>query len=359
MSLAVVDVAAGRPYRVWIGGGALARLADEVAGRGALVLTDRNVEELHADRLGPLGEAPRLTLAPGEGSKTFEVLERVLDAMAAAQLGRDGLLIAFGGGVVGDVGGLAAALYMRGVQVLQCPTTLLAQVDSSVGGKTAVNLRAGKNLAGVFHTPSGVLADTQTLGTLPPEELSSGLGELVKTALISGEGLLAALEADAAALRAADAAALGRAVEPAVRTKAAVVAADEREAGPREVLNLGHTFGHAIEHVAGYGQIPHGVAVAAGLGLAARASERLGLLADAALPGRLRALLDALGLPAGLEELRASAGLALPANEIVSAARLDKKKAGGAYARLVLPVRAGEIRRGVEVSAAQLAELVP
>ena len=342
-----VLVRGSRPYTVRIGPGVLTGLPDALGGRQAFVLTDANVEPLHAGRLGELAAAPRRAVAPGEEAKRMAVLEEVLEAMAEAALGRGGVLVALGGGTVGDLGGLAAALFARGIDWVACPTTLLAQVDASVGGKTAVNLRAGKNLAGAFHPPAAVLADTEVLATLPEDELRSGLGELVKAALIAGGELLALVEDAAPQLVAREPETLARAVALAVAAKARIVESDEREAGPREVLNLGHTFGHALEHALGYGKIPHGVAVAAGVLLALEASRRLGLLAEARLGARVSAIHARLGLPntAGdLCTLLAEAGV----DRVLAAMRQDKKRLGDG-ARLVLPIRAGEVSAGVEV----------
>jgi 3-dehydroquinate synthase len=315
------------------------------------------VEGLYATRLGALADAPRLALPPGESTKTLSTVERVLDLLAGAGLGRDSLLVTLGGGVTSDLGGLAASLYMRGVAVVHCPTTLLAQVDAAIGGKTAVNLRAGKNLAGTFHQPLSVLCDTDVLGTLDDHELASGLGEVVKSALLGAPGLLERLEHDAARLVAREPEALAGVVEACVRLKAGIVASDEREGGPRRSLNLGHTFAHAIEHAAGYGRVPHGVAVAVGIVLALEASRSLGRLEDADLPARVAALLGALGLPASLAELRRSCGRPLGAEELERTMELDKKVARGEV-RLVLPRGVGRVDLDVRPSAGLLAGLL-
>lgn len=337
------------PYAVHVGAGALAELDRAAAPFAArALLTDTRVEALHGERLGELAAAPRLALEPGEETKDLSGLRHVLDFLAGAGLGRDGLLVTFGGGVVSDLGGLAASLYMRGIAVVHTPTTLLAQVDAAVGGKTAVNLRAGKNLAGTFHQPRAVVCDTSLLATLDEPELRSGLGEVLKAALLAGEDDLARLERDAERLVARDAEALAEAVAAAVALKARTVAADEREGGPRRALNLGHTFAHAIEHVAGYGRVPHGLAVAAGIGLALRLSAELGGLCDAGLPGRVAALGIRLGLPNGLRELRAAHGVALDAGDLRRAMALDKKGRGG-LPRFVLLAGAGAPLLDVEV----------
>jgi 3-dehydroquinate synthase len=239
---------------------------------------------------------------------------------------------------------MAAALYMRGIPYVQMPTTLLAQVDSSVGGKTAVNLRAGKNLAGVFHQPSLVLADTSTLATLPDDEFRSGLGEVIKTAMLASEEALAMLESESKRIWSRDPAALEAVVEMCVRTKAIIVSRDPHEKGPRKLLNLGHTFAHAIEHDAGFGKVPHGVAVGVGLRLALDTSHRMSRLADPALPERVDTLLQAFGMPRALSALK---GVKLDARRLVAAMSLDKKNSAG-KTRLVLPVCAGQAIFDVE-----------
>jgi shikimate kinase/3-dehydroquinate synthase len=354
-----IAVAGGRPYEVVVGPGALGALEQALSRTvPAAVLTDANVERLHAARLGRAAERPRLAVPPGDGSKSFPMLERVLDFLVASGLDRRSTLVAFGGGMVGDLGGLAAALFMRGIACVQCPTTLLAQVDSSVGGKTAVNLAAGKNLAGAFHPPRLVLADTELLATLPEAELGSGLGEVVKTALIAGGALLERLERDAAAVRARDPAALAELVEACVAFKASIVARDEEERrGSRALLNLGHTFGHGLEQAAGPGTIPHGVAVAVGLVLALEASAHSGLLEQPELVTRVRALLTRLGLPASLGELRARSGRRLAPAEVVAGMRHDKKGSAGRPA-FVLVRGEGRLVSGLELEDSLLAELL-
>jgi 3-dehydroquinate synthase len=348
--LKTVRVATAVAYDVRIGAGLLGGAHEALRGRSNIaVVSDKNVSKLHRAALGPLADAPWFDLVPGEDSKSFTALERVLDFLATSRLDRKSTVVAFGGGVVGDVGGLAAALYMRGIPYVQLPTSLLAQVDSSVGGKTAVNLSAGKNLAGVFHQPSLVLADTSTLATLSDDEFRSGLGEVIKTALLTSEEALAMLERDAARIRKRDPAALEAVVEMCVRTKALIVSRDPHEKGPRKLLNLGHTFAHAIEHDAGFGVVPHGVAVGVGLRLALDASRRTNRLADPALPERVDALLARFGMPCALSALGAIAlgGSALDARRLVAAMSLDKKNSAG-KTRLVLPVCAGQAVFDVE-----------
>jgi len=325
-----VHVSTGAPYDVHVGSGVLARAAALApAERGVAVVSDENVARLHGERLGPLARAPRLVLEPGEGTKSFAVLERTLDFLVEHDLDRRSTIVALGGGVVGDLAGLAASLYMRGVAVLQCPTSLLAMVDSSVGGKTAVNLAGGKNLAGTFHQPAAVLADVDTLVTLPREELQAGLGEVVKSALVGDGELLGILEERSEEIALGEPERLAEVVERCVRVKAAIVARDEREGGERKKLNLGHTFAHSIERTAGFGRIPHGVAVGTGLALALRASAELGLLREPGLVERVTGLLERLGLPADLGGLRSRYGHSLAADELEDGLRHDKKGRAG------------------------------
>lgn len=345
-----VQVAVRPPYTVRIGRGRLAEVAALAAGHsGVAVVTDGRVAGLHRNCLAGLGDRAWIQLPRGEAAKTLTEVETVLEELVAAGLDRRGLVVGFGGGAVCDVAGLAASLYMRGVDVLHCPTTLLAQVDASVGGKTGVNLSRGKNLAGSFHQPLAVIADVDVLATLDDAELRSGLGEVVKTALLEGDDLLGLVERGADGLLARSADVLEPVIEACVRLKARVVAADEREAGPRKQLNLGHTFAHAIEGAAGFGSgpapVPHGVAVAVGLTLALECSRRAGLLEDAGLPARVAGLLERLGLPPSLAALRATAG-PLPAERLEAFLRHDKKNAGR-EPRFVLPRAAGLVELDV------------
>jgi len=243
-------------------------------------------------------ELARAILPDGEKYKTLETLNRIFDALLERRFGRDCTLVALGGGVIGDMAGFAAACYQRGVAFVQVPTSLLAQVDSSVGGKTGVNHALGKNMIGAFHQPRAVIADTDTLGTLPDRELSAGIAEIIKYGLIRDPDFFSWLESNIEALLARDGEALTHAIERSCRNKAEVVAADELESGQRALLNLGHTFGHAIETGVGYGAWLHGEAVAAGMCMAADLSRRLGWLEAEAL-GRTRALIAAARLPVG------------------------------------------------------------
>ena len=348
MQRIAIQVTTEPPYEVLVG----RRLLSETAQRSAhysarALLSDTNVAPLYAGALGLPEETRAHLVAAGESSKTLAELERTLEFLARTGLDRGSCLLVLGGGVVGDLGGLAAALYMRGIDFVQLPTTLLAQVDSSVGGKTAVNLAAGKNLAGVFRQPALVLADTATLATLDAEEFRAGLGEVLKTALIAGEALLARLERSHRELVARDPDLLTEIVAECVRTKAAIVARDPTEKGARAQLNLGHTFAHAIERTAGYGAVPHGIAVGTGVVLALRLAERLELARDPALRGRIEVLLGALGMPTSLAALRTRYHTQLEPAELVRAMRHDKKGRAG-RPRFVVPRAPGEIAFGIE-----------
>jgi 3-dehydroquinate synthase len=272
-----LDVALGtRSYPIQIGSGLLDLDATWSAlplSRKLLVVTDDNVAQHYADMvLAALRDhdVALHSVEPGEGSKQLSQVARVIDALIAHGSRRDAMLIALGGGVVGDLTGFAAACYLRGIAFVQVPTTLLAQVDSSVGGKTGVNHPQGKNLIGAFHQPAAVVIDTRTLDTLSDRELSAGLAEVIKTALLADAHFFAWLEEHMSALRARDADALAHAIRRCCEIKADVVSRDERERGERMLLNLGHTFGHAIESVTGYAQWLHGEAVGTGLVAAPR-----------------------------------------------------------------------------------------
>ena len=332
-----VRVALGpRAYPVHIGTGAIDAEAlyhpHLRSGRIAIV-TNPVVGPLYLERVkAALSRAgvPTVTevlVEDGERAKSWQALERVFDALLAARVGRDGLLVALGGGVVGDLAGFAAAVYQRGIPFLQVPTTLLAQVDSSVGGKTAVNHPRGKNMIGAFHQPAAVIADVGTLATLPERELRAGIAEVIKHGFALDAALVAWLETNMARLLARDAAALTHVVRRSCELKAQVVAADEREAGARAVLNFGHTFGHAIETGAGYGAWLHGEAVAAGMVMAAELSVRAGFL-RAADAERVRRLVRLAGLPAAAPALSPERYIELMAG--------DKKAAGGRARYVVL-----------------------
>ncbi|MCC7411751.1 MAG: 3-dehydroquinate synthase [Gammaproteobacteria bacterium] len=291
-----------RSYPIHIGSGLIddaELLRASLRGRQVLIVTNEVVAPLYLERLARAYaglELRTLVLADGEASKTLATFERVLSALLEWRFDRQAALVALGGGVVGDITGFAAACYQRGIDLIQVPTTLLAQVDSSVGGKTAVNHPAGKNMIGAFHQPRAVIADIGVLATLAPREVSAGLAEVIKYGLIRDAELFAWLEENIERLRAGDATALALAVERACRNKAEVVAADERESGVRALLNLGHTFGHAIEAGLGYGEWLHGEAVAAGMCMAAHLSARQGWLGGPEV-ARIERLIERAGLP--------------------------------------------------------------
>jgi len=291
-----------RRYPIYIGPGLLGRpelLCPHIPGRQVLVVSNTTVAPLYLERTCAALSRLRheaVILPDGEQYKTLAVLDEVFTALLRHRFDRNCTIVALGGGVVGDMAGFAAACYQRGVHFIQIPTTLLAQVDSSVGGKTGVNHPLGKNMIGAFYQPRCVLADTDTLATLPDRELSAGLAEVIKYGLIRDLPFLEWLEAHLEALLAREAGALSEAIERSCRNKAEIVAADEREAGERALLNLGHTFGHAIETGVGYGVWLHGEAVAAGMALAADLSARLGWLSGEQV-GRILALLERACLP--------------------------------------------------------------
>jgi len=340
-----------RSYPVYIGRDLLTDpqlLAQHVGGSQVVVVSNDRVAPLYLDRvLQALGERRKVTeviLPDGERHKSLETLSRIFDQVMADGHNRTTTFIALGGGVVGDITGFAAACYQRGVNFIQLPTTLLAQVDSSVGGKTAVNHPLGKNMIGAFHQPQAVLIDTSTLQTLPAREFAAGLAEVVKYGLIADEPFYRWLQAQMPKLLAREEAALAEAVERSCSNKARIVAEDEREGGIRAILNFGHTFGHAIETAQGYGEWLHGEAVAAGMVMAAELS---GI--DAAGRTRLRDLVAAAGLPTapppvGSARLRAAMGL--------------DKKVMGKQLRFVLLDRLGEAITTAEFDEARLAEIL-
>lgn len=295
-------------YAIHIGAGLLDSTplwASYLRQRRALLVTNETVHGLVAARLlASLGQPdlPTLILPDGEATKTLTTLSTVYDALAAAKVARDGLIIAVGGGVIGDVAGFAAATWQRGIDVLQVPTTLLAQVDSSVGGKTAVNHPKGKNLIGAFHQPIGVISDVNVLHSLPARELSAGLAEVIKYALIDNGDFWPWLQTHMEALVARDAVALSEAIRRSCEIKAQVVGLDEREQGVRAFLNFGHTFGHAIETGTHYKTWLHGEAVALGMLLATRYSESVGLL-TAGVAHELSVLLKRAQLPTDIPKL--------------------------------------------------------
>jgi 3-dehydroquinate synthase len=287
-----------RSYPIVIGNGLLdggLDLSEFVPGPNCLIVSNETVAPLYLDRILPNFNGKNITtlaLPDGEVHKSVATMQKILDKLVESRANRDTTVVALGGGVVGDIAGFAAACYMRGVAFIQIPTTLLAQVDSSVGGKTGVNHPEGKNLIGAFHQPQVVMIDIDTLVTLPDRELKAGLAEVIKYGAICDSEFFAWLEQNMPALLAKEPAALVYAVRRSCELKAMVVAEDEREAGRRAILNFGHTFGHAIEHCLGYGEWLHGEAVAAGMLMAAELSG----LVEADVE-RLRALIAAAGLP--------------------------------------------------------------
>jgi 3-dehydroquinate synthase len=308
----------------------------KLAPRRALLVTDARVGALYGTRvrrsLARAGiETEILRVPRGEAAKQPGQLARVWDACAGSGLGRGDAVVALGGGAVGDLAGFAAATWLRGVTWICVPTTVLAQVDSSVGGKTAVDLAAGKNLAGAFHQPALVLIDPATLATLPARERRAGLAEVVKTGMAVDVALFRWIEARLAALAAGEPSALTGAIERTVKAKARIVQHDEREAGPRTALNFGHTAGHAIEAALGYRRMRHGEAVAVGMRIAAALSVREAGLRDADR-ARLDAVLDALRLPGRMPPI--------PLAALEKAMRMDKKR-GATGIRWVLTPRIG------------------
>jgi 3-dehydroquinate synthase len=336
-----------RAYEVLIGPGLLRRagalLTDVLPRRRTVVVTDETVAGLHGDTvlaaLADAGIAARLIdLPPGEQTKSFEGVADLCDRLLAETLDRGDVITALGGGVIGDLTGFAAAIYKRGIDFVQLPTTLLAQVDSSVGGKTAIDTPRGKNLIGAFHQPRRVVADIDVLGTLPVRELRAGYAEVLKYGLLGDRGFFEGLEARGAAVLAGDPDALAWAVEHSVRMKAQIVAEDERETGRRALLNLGHTFGHALEAETGFGgDLLHGEGVGAGMALAFRYSAYLGLCSgqDAARAVRAIAAAD---LPTTLAEIP---GAPFRREALVAHMRQDKKAESGAIT-LILARGLGE-----------------
>jgi 3-dehydroquinate synthase len=320
-----IEVALGdRSYSVHIETGLLAR-AGEMLGAGPgkrILISDEIVWALQGERLGL--DAEPILLPPGEGSKSWAALEALIDRLLALGVERGDQLVAFGGGVIGDLVGFAAAILKRGCGLIQIPTTLLAQVDSSVGGKTGINTAAGKNLVGAFYQPAMVLIDPACLDTLPPRQFRAGYAEVVKYGLLGDADFFAWCEVNGAKLIAGDPQAGEHAIEVSVAAKAAIVAADERETGgKRALLNLGHTFAHALEAETGFSDaLFHGEAVALGMVLAFRFSAERGLC-PAADAERVAAHLDSVGMPTRLDAIPATG------DTLVAHMRHDKKASGG------------------------------
>jgi 3-dehydroquinate synthase len=321
-----------RSYPILIAGGLLGRpelFEQHLRARELLIVSNTTVAPLYLPQLtASLGKRRivEVILPDGEVHKTLANTARVLDVLVANRLARDCAVLALGGGVVGDLAGFAAACYQRGVDFVQLPTTLLAQVDSAVGGKTGVNHPGGKNLIGAFHQPILVVNDTATLATLPPRELRAGLAEVIKYGLIADAGLFEWLEEHLEELLAGERQALAHIVRRSCEIKAAVVGRDERERGERALLNLGHTFGHAIESATAYRAWLHGEAVGAGLVLAAAMSAACGVL-NPSEAERVRQLIERAGLPTRINEV--------PPAVALEHMRMDKKVLGGRL-RLVL-----------------------
>jgi len=326
-----------RSYPIHIGSGLLSAvtgLTQSTSASQLMIITNEVVAPLYLERVERAfaDRKPKSLILPdGEQYKNLETFAEIIDELIEAGFHRDACILALGGGVVGDVAGFAAASYQRGIDFVQLPTTLLAQVDSSVGGKTAVNHPRAKNMIGAFHQPIAVFADTDALRTLPPRELSSGLAEVIKYGLIEDGAFFCWLEEHMQALRQLDAEALRIAIRRSCEIKAEIVTQDELEHGKRALLNLGHTFGHAIEALGGYGKWLHGEAVAIGMLMAAETSRRLGWIDDNDIE-RISILLERAGLPTSAPGLSVSA--------MLDRMRLDKK-AGREGLKLVLLERIG------------------
>ncbi len=332
-----------RSYDIHVGRGLLAKVGPLLRGASAtraVVVTDATIARSHAATVVGSLEAAGLTVTTcvvpaGEASKSINEASRLWDEFARLAVDRGTQVVAIGGGVVGDLAGFVAATFARGLAIWHVPTTVVAQVDSAIGGKTGINLAGGKNLVGAFWQPRGVIADVDTLASLPDREFTSGLAEVVKYGMILDAEFLAWLEANAAALRGRSPAAVVHAIERSAALKAGVVSADERElSGLRAILNYGHTFAHALETGAGYGTLLHGEAVAIGMAAAARLAERLGRIGHDVVARQDR-LLDALGLP----RVAPDAGTV---EQLLAIMARDKKSVGGRL-RFVLPSRIGQV----------------
>lgn len=329
-------------YDILIDRGLLGRLpgllAQHCPAASYAVISDSHTGPSYGEsvvaRLRDQGLAAQLfTFPAGEASKTRDAWSALSDRLLAARLGRDGAVVALGGGVVGDLAGFVSATYLRGIPWVQVPTTLVAMIDASIGGKTGVDVPVGKNLVGAFHQPRLVVADLDTLATLPAHEFANGMAEAVKHGVIADADYFGVLEREIQAVQAHEAAALERLVAQSVAIKAEVIAADEREAGRRAILNFGHTFGHAIETSSGF-QMAHGEAVAIGMVLESRLAERAGI-ADAGTATRLERVLTQYGLPVDLPEV-------VDIDAVLEAMRHDKKARDGSV-RFALPRRIGEM----------------
>lgn len=351
-----IRVALGdRAYPIHIGSGILgdaALYAPHLGGGAAVVVTDQTVAPLYLDRAAAAltsagARVSDIVVKPGEEAKSWQTLNSIFDALLKARLGRDTLIVALGGGVIGDLAGFAAAIYQRGVPFVQVPTTLLAQVDSAVGGKTAINHPLGKNMIGAFHQPLAVVSDVAALASLPVRELQAGIAEVIKHGLALDAAFVDWLEWNIERLVARDAEALGYAVRRSCELKAQIVAEDERESGARALLNFGHTFGHAIEAGSGYGKWLHGEAVAAGMVMAAELSRRQGMIGESDVE-RVRTLIRRGGLPI--------AGPRIAPEKMIELMAVDKKAAQGKV-RFVLLEAIGKavLKGGVDEGAVRKA----
>jgi len=344
-----------RSYPIYIGTGLLGRpelVTPHVRGSQVMIVSNETVAPLYLERTQQMFadfRSESVILPDGEQYKTLAVWQRIFDALLEKRFDRRCTLVALGGGVVGDMTGFAAACYQRGVDFIQVPTTLLSQVDSSVGGKTGVNHPLGKNMIGAFHQPRCVIADTETLDTLDDRQLSAGIAEVIKYGLINDLAFFEWLEANMAALLARDPATLAYAIERSCHDKACIVAADERESGQRALLNLGHTFGHAIETGMGYGEWLHGEAVATGMLLAAELSEQMGWL-DSQAVARIRSLLQRARLPV-------QAPPSMSSKRFLELMAVDKKVQDGKL-RLVLMKSLGRSVITGEASAGQIGAML-
>ena len=317
-----------RSYPIYIGSGLLKKpelFKPWIADKSVFVVTNTTVGPLYSETLiqtisGDAKSVHEIVLPDGESYKDWATLQKIFDALLTCGADRKSVLIALGGGVIGDMVGFAAASFMRGIRFIQVPTTLLAQVDSSVGGKTGINHPLGKNMIGAFHQPVAVVADLDTLKSLPPRELSAGLAEVIKHGAIADAKFFDWIEAHRQELLNCDSKAMSHAVERSCEIKSAVVAADEKESGIRAILNFGHTFGHAIESGLGYGEWLHGEAVGCGMVMAADLSSRLGYLQTEDV-NRIKKLIAAMGLPDGAPKLGNDRYFELM--------RIDKKSEGG------------------------------
>ncbi len=317
-----------RSYPIYIGSGLLKKpelFKPWITGKSVFVVTNTTVWPLYSKTLiqtisGDAKSVHEIVLPDGESYKDWATLQKIFDALLTHGADRKSVLIALGGGVIGDMVGFAAASFMRGIRFIQVPTTLLAQVDSSVGGKTGINHPLGKNMIGAFHQPVAVIADLNTLKSLPPRELSAGLAEVIKHGAIADAEFFDWIEVHHQELLSCDSSAMSHAVERSCEIKSAVVAADEKESGIRAILNFGHTFGHAIESGLGYGEWLHGEAVGCGMVMAADLSSRLGYL-NAEEVSRIKKLIAAMGLPDSAPKLGN--------DRFFDLMRIDKKSEGG------------------------------